>query len=103
MWNLPEPKGFDKDVSLVAPLPYTGGDSTGRQAVISGATMLTLLRMPLVSASITGLRRLLMISQSPEASEEKERPEHEAEHDRDRVAILLHPRPQGAEHLRGSL
>src|SRR5215207_6179243 len=65
--------------------------------------MPTLLRMPLMSASVTGLRRLLMISRSPEASEEEERSEHEAEHDRDRAAVLLHPRPQGTEHRRGPL
>src|ERR671913_1616569 len=59
--------------------------------------------MPLVSASITGLRRLAMVSRSPEAPEEEERSEHEAQHDRDRAAIALHPRPQGAEHLRGPL
>ena len=51
-----------------------------------------------MSASVTGLRRLLMISRSPEASEEEERSEHAAEHDRDRAAILRHPRPQGAEN-----
>src|SRR5215211_1867838 len=102
MWNLPEPRKFDKDVSLLASLPNTGGGSRARQAVISGATMPTLLRIPLVSAFITGLRRLLMISRSPEASEE-ERSEHEAEHDRDRAVVLLHPCPQGPEHLRGPL
>src|SRR5215211_1498082 len=102
MWNLPEPRKFDKDVSLLASLPNTGGGSRARQAVISGATMPTLLRIPLVSAFITGLRRLLMISRSPEASEE-ERSEHEAEHDRDPAVVLLHPCPQGPEHLRGPL
>src|SRR5215218_4009287 len=61
------------------------------------------LRKPLVSAFITALQRLLMISRSPEASEEEERSEHEAEHDRDRAVVLLHPRPQVAEHLRGPL
>src|SRR5215218_3233185 len=61
------------------------------------------LRKPLVSAFITALQRLLMISRSPEASEEEERSEHEAQRDRDRAAVLLHPRPQGAEHRRGPL
>src|SRR5829696_9557044 len=103
MWNLPEPRKFDKDVSLLASLPYKWRDSRGRQAVNSRATRATLLRMPLVNAFITGLWRLLMISRSPEASEEEERSEHEAQRDRDRAAVLLHPRPQGAEHRRGPL
>jgi hypothetical protein len=79
MWNLPEPRKFDRDVSLLATLPYTWGDSRVRQAVISRETRATLLRMPLVSAFITSLGRLLMISGSQEASEQEERSEHEAQ------------------------
>src|SRR5215212_1453252 len=102
MWNLREPRKFDKDVSPFTTLLCTWGDSSGRQSLISRATRSVLLEIPLVSVPVTGLRRLLMISRSPEASEEEERSEHEAEHDRDRAAILLHPRPQGAEHRRDS-
>ena len=36
-------------------------------------------------------------------SEEEERPEQEAEHDRYSAAVLFHPRSQGAEHVRGPL
>src|SRR5215211_3811813 len=103
MWNLSGPRKFDKDISPFATLPPSWGDSRGRQAVISRATRATFLEMPLVSASITGLRRLAMVSRSPEASEEKERSEHEAKRDRDRAVVLLHPRPQVAEHRRGPL
>jgi hypothetical protein len=81
MWNLPEPRKFDKDVSLLAALPYTWEDSRGRHVDTSGASMPTLLGMPLVSAFITSLGRLLMISRSPEASEEEVRSEHEAQHE----------------------
>src|SRR5829696_8899983 len=87
MWNLPEPRKFDKDVSRLASLPYKWRDSRGRQAVNSRATRATILKMPLVNAFITGLWRLLMISRSPEASHEEECSEHEAEHDRNRAAI----------------
>jgi len=55
-------------------LPYTWGDGVGRrQTVISRATMPTLLRVPLVSAFITGLQRLLPLSRSSEATFEEER------------------------------
>src|SRR5829696_2508406 len=102
MRNLPEPRKFDKNVSLLATLPYTWGDSRDRQAVISRETRATLLSMSLVSAFITSLGRLLMISGSQEASEQEERSEHEAERHRDRAFVLLHPRPQGVEDVRGS-
>src|SRR5215213_2343822 len=38
-----------------------------------------------------------------EATDQEERPQHEAKHNRDRAAVLLHPNPQGLQHCRGKL
>src|SRR3954463_14302894 len=59
--------------------------------------------MSLLSVPISGVRAYARCLNSPVASDEEERSEHEAEHNRDRAVVLLHPRPQQAKYVRGSL
>src|SRR5215204_2070271 len=66
----------------------------GRAIIGRAAVLAIAVRMALSSVHVADPEPLPTALQSREASDQEVRPAHDAKHDRDRAAVLLHPNPQ---------